>query len=112
MSSPPQGAAAPWGWRLANAALLVLLVLLLAAVGSELISYLQSPGDYFFGTEVGGWLYRSSRHYVGGLLAQAVVLVGGIVLSLLERQPGRVMLIRLLSLLLEGAILLAAALWR
>lgn len=110
MSSPEP--AAPWGLRLVNAGLLVLLVLLLGVCALSLVSYLSRPEEYSFGTEVGGWLYRSARHYLSGLMAEAVVLVGGIALSLLERSPSRVLLIRLLTLLLEGVLQVAAALAR
>jgi len=108
MSSPPP-APASRGLRLVNASLLVLLVLLLGVSLLSLTSYLRHPEEYTFGTEAGGWLYRSARHYLGGLMAEALVLVGGIVLSLLERNPARVLITRLLTLLLEGVLLVAAA---
>jgi hypothetical protein len=65
-----------------------------------------------FGTEVGGWLYRARLHYLGSLLAELLALAGGLVMSLLARSPARVLVIRLVTLLIDGAFIASAALVR
>jgi len=85
--------------------LLVLLLLLLGLSVSSLADYLLQPETYNFGTEVGGWLYSSRLHYLGGLLAELLVLSGGLVLSFLVRSPKRILGSRLTAVLVEGAFL-------
>jgi hypothetical protein len=100
------------GLRAFNVLLLVALVVMVGLCGVSLADFLLQPESYRFGTEVGGWVYRSRVHYVGSLLAELVVLAGGLVMSILARNPARVLVIRLLSLLIDGAFIAGAALVR
>jgi hypothetical protein len=85
MNSPP---ASRW-LRWLNGLLRVLLILLLALCMVSLVSYLLHPEEYRFGTEVGGLRYRSSLHYSGLLILEALLLCCGLVLSFITRTPIR-----------------------
>ena len=98
------------GLRAFNVLLLVVLVVLMGLCGVSLADFLLQPESYRFGTEVGGWLHRSREHYVGSLLAELVVLAGGLVMSLLARSPARVLVIRLLTLLIDGIFIVSTTL--
>ncbi len=109
MSNPPP---ASRGLRVLNGLLLVVLVALLGLWGLSLADFLLQAQSYHFGTEVGGWPYRSRPHYLGSLAVELLVLAGGLVMSLLARSPARVLLLRLLTLLMDGAFIASAALVR
>lgn len=107
MSSP---ALASRGLRVFNVLLLVVLVVLMGLCGITLAVFLLQPESYRFGTEVGGWLYRSRLHFLGSQLAELLVLAGGLVMSLLARSPARVLVIRLLTVLIDGTFIVGATL--
>lgn len=109
MSSAPP--ASP-GLRALNVLLMVVLVALMALSGVSLADFLLQPESYRFGTEVGGWIYRSRLHYLGSLLAELLVLSGGLVTSLLTRSPSRTLLVRLFTLLMDGTFIATTALVR
>ena len=100
MNSPP---ASRW-LRWLNGLLRVLLLLLLALCGATLASYLLHPEEYRFGTEVGGLRYRSSLHYSGFILLEALLLCGGLVLTFVARTPIRQMWLGLGVVLLDAVI--------
>jgi hypothetical protein len=100
-SSPPPTTSR--GPRLLNVLLVVVLFLWLGLSAASLADYLLQPESYRFGTEVGGWLYRSRLHYLGGLLVELLVLAAGLVLSFVARGPVRALAIRGLTLLVTGA---------
>ena len=80
MTRPLEAPAAPWPRWLDGLSRGALVVLALVCVAS-LASYLLAPEQYTFGTEVGGWTYRSRAHYLSPLLAELCVLVGAGALS-------------------------------
>jgi hypothetical protein len=98
------------GLRVLNGLLLVLLVGLMGLCGFSLADVFLHPESYRFGTEVGGWQYRSRMHYLSGLLVELLVLAGGLGMSLLARGPARVLGIRLFTLLIDGTFIASAAL--
>jgi hypothetical protein len=100
MTSPP---ASRW-LRWLNGLLRVLILLLLGLCVASLASYLLHPEEYRFGTEVGGLLYRSSHHYSGLLLLEALLLAGGLVLSFVTRTPLRRMWLGLGVVLLDSVV--------
>ncbi|HEX5750656.1 MAG TPA: hypothetical protein VFZ09_30800 [Archangium sp.] len=100
MSSPP---ASRW-LRWLNGLLQLLIFLLLALCVATLASYLLHPEEYRFGTEVGGLRYRSSLHYSGLLLLEALLLCCGLVLTFVTRTPIRRMWLALGVVLLDGVV--------
>lgn len=90
--------------------LMVVLVALVVLNGVSLADFFLQPESYRFGTEVGGWMYRSHLHYLGSLLAELLVLSGGLVLSFFTRSPSRTLLVRLTILLMDGTFIATTAL--
>jgi hypothetical protein len=50
--------------------------------GDELFSYFMKSSEYGFGSEGGGWFYRSSVNYVGSILGLLVISISGVLLGM------------------------------
>ncbi len=80
-------------------------VLALLAIGDaiDLISYIRDPGAYGFGTEVAGFRYLSSAHFVGSIIATILGATAAFGLPMLMRRQGAVLAVRItLAVILLG----------
>ena len=102
-------APAPLALRVCNSLLLGALAVLVLIEGSSLVSYLLQPESYRFGTEVGGWAYRSRAHYLSSTLVGLLIALGGGLLSFLSSHVSRTLVLRLLAFLLDIVLLTATA---
>ena len=59
-------------------------LLLFAAL--TLADFVADSSEYRFGTEVSGWAYQSSGHYLGVSVAQLVLPIVGLAAGLLTRR--------------------------
>jgi hypothetical protein len=73
-------------WRTLNVVSLVAIALFVLLDASDLAQYLLQPGNYRFGTEVAGFRYTSSLHFVGSIVATFLIAAIAIAAPRLLRQ--------------------------
>jgi len=87
-----------------NRILLVGLAAFALLAGYSLVELVLDRAAFGFGSEVGGWRYRSVAHYVGLALAELGVALAGIAAPRMGLAEGRVPVVRgaCLALLIIG----------
>jgi hypothetical protein len=85
-------------WRIVNWALLAFLVLLLFFEVYSLYDLFANSEHYRFGTEIGGWRYRSETSFIVASVLELSIVVIGILAPVFLTKRGINPLLRLISL--------------
>lgn len=82
-----------------NNCLLLLFIVTILLYGFELVSYFLMSDQYRFGTEVAGWRYFSTYHYIGSIIIELLLFTIGAFAGMFFKKISHIIFLRSFLLL-------------